>query len=126
MNIKTGIDIIEVNRIQDSIEKLGDRFLKRVYTKQEISYCESRKTQKFQSYSARFAAKEAVFKAISGLIDNKYDVNWKEIEIVNDETGRPFVKLNGHLEELLGEKVEIDISLSHIKETAVANAIVIY
>lgn len=126
MNIKTGIDIIEVNRIQDSIEKLGDRFLKRVYTEQEISYCESRKTQKFQSYSARFAAKEAVFKAISSLIDNKYDVKWKEIEIVNDETGRPFVKLNGHLEELLGEKVEIDISLSHIKETAVANAIVIY
>lgn len=126
MNIKTGIDIIEVNRIQDSIEKLGDRFLKRVYTEQEISYCESRKTQKFQSYSARFAAKEAVFKAISSLIDNKYDVKWKEIEIVNDETGRPFVKLNGSLEELLGNKVEIDISLSHIKETAIANAIVIY
>ena len=126
MNIKTGIDIIEVNRIQDNIEKLGDRFLKRVYTEQEIGYCESKKAQKFQSYSARFAAKEAVFKAISGLIDNKYDVNWKEIEIVNDETGRPFVKLNDHLEELLGEKVEIDISLSHIKETAVANAIVIY
>ncbi len=126
MNIKTGIDIIEVNRIQDSIEKLGDRFLKRVYTEQEISYCESRKTQKFQSYSARFAAKEAVFKAISSLIDNKYDVKWKEIEIVNDETGRPFVKLNGSLEELLRNKVEIDISLSHIKETAIANAIVIY
>lgn len=126
MNIKTGIDIIEVNRIQDSIEKLGDRFLKRVYTKQEIEYCESKKTQKFQSYSARFAAKEAVFKAVSGLIENKYDVKWKEIEIINDETGRPFVKLNGNLEELLGDEVKIDISLSHIKETAVASVIVIY
>ena len=126
MNIKTGIDIIEVNRIQDSIEKLGDRFLKRVYTKQEIEYCESKKTQKFQSYSARFAAKEAVFKAVSGLIENKYDVKWKEIEIINDETGRPFVKLNGKLEELLGDEVKIDISLSHIKETAVASVIVIY
>lgn len=126
MNIKTGIDIIEVNRIQDSIEKLGDRFLKRVYTKQEIEYCESKKTQKFQSYSARFAAKEAVFKAVSGLIENKYDVKWKEIEIINDETGRPFVKLNGNLEELLGNEVKIDISLSHIKETAVASVIVIY
>lgn len=124
MNIKTGIDIIEVNRIQDSIEKLGDRFLKRVYTEQEISYCESKKTQKFQSYSARFAAKEAVFKAISSLIDNKFDVKWKEIEIINDETGRPFVSLNGNLKELLGNKVEIDISLSHVKETAVASVIV--
>ena len=65
MIVKTGIDIIEVSRIEDSISKFGNSFLNRVFTEKEIEYCESKKVQKFQSYAGRFAAKEAIFKAIS-------------------------------------------------------------
>ena len=65
MKIKSGVDIIEVSRIQKSIESLGDKFLNKVYTKKEINYCESTNKMKYQHYAARFAAKEAVFKAIS-------------------------------------------------------------
>ena len=80
MRITTGTDIIEVNRIEESIEKFGDKFLKEIFTNNEIEYCESKKN-KYQHYAARFAAKEAVFKAISELLDAKYDVKWTEIEI---------------------------------------------
>lgn len=126
MNIKTGIDIIEVERIQENIESFGDRFLRRVYTEKEIEYCESKGTQKFQSYSARFAAKEAVFKAISELIKDKYEIKWKEIEVVNDEAGRPFIKLSDNLIKLIDKNIDIEISLSHIKSAAVASVIAIY
>ena len=68
MKILCGTDIIEINRVKDSIKQVGDRFLQKVYTKNEIEYCESKKVQKYQHYAARFAAKEATFKAISGLI----------------------------------------------------------
>ena len=59
MQVTCGTDIIEINRIQKSIEEMGERFLERVYTPQEIAYCESKKMQKYQHYAARFAAKEA-------------------------------------------------------------------
>ena len=65
MKVSCGIDIIEINRIKESIEKLGDSFLNRIFTENEIRYCESKKNQKYQHYAARFAAKEAAFKALS-------------------------------------------------------------
>ena len=71
MLLKTGIDIIEVKRIEEGIEKYGEKFLNRVFTEKEIEYCESKKAQKFQSYAGRFAGKEAVFKAVSAYLDNK-------------------------------------------------------
>ena len=123
MNTKTGIDIVEVERIQDSIEKFGDRFLKRIFTEQEIEYCESKNLQKFQSYAGRFAAKEAVFKAISCWLESKYEIKWKDIEIANDENGRPYVKWNGSMKQLENNGLAIDVSISHIKETAVATAV---
>ena len=123
MNIKTGIDIVEVERIQENIEKFGNRFLKRIYTEAEIEYCESKNLQKFQSYAGRFSAKEAVFKAISCWIEDKYEIKWKDIEILNDENGRPYVKCNGSLRKLQENGLEIDISISHIQETAVASAV---
>lgn len=64
MQIKSGIDIIEVERIKSSIDEMGDNFLNRVYTENEIQYCESKKKNKYQGYAARFAVKEAAFKAI--------------------------------------------------------------
>ena len=69
MKISCGVDIIEIDRVKESIEQLGDKFLNRVFTDKEIEYCESRKNQKYQHYAARFAAKEAAFKAVSGQID---------------------------------------------------------
>ena len=123
MRIKTGIDIIEVERVQENIERFGDRFLNRVFTENEIEYCESKNMQKFQSYSGRFATKEAVFKAISGLLNNKFDVKWKDIEVLNDETGRPKVKLGDTLRQVMGENIKIDVSISHVANTAVASAV---
>lgn len=123
MNFKTGIDIIEVNRIKESIEKYGDKFLNRVFTKKEIDYCESKNVQKFQSYAGRFAAKEAIFKALSENIENKFEIEWKNIEIINNENGKPIVNLYG---KLAGNSYNIDVSISHIENMAIANTIVIY
>ena len=93
MKIRSGTDIIEISRIKASIDKLGDSFLNRVFTKQEINYCESKKNQKYQHYAARFAAKEAAFKAISDELENKYDLDWKDYEVVTDDNGKPHLKM---------------------------------
>ena len=111
MKIKTGTDIIEIERIKQSIEETDGKFCERVYTKKEIEYCESKKAQKYQHYAARFAAKEAAFKAISQFLESNYDIEWKEIEILNDENGRPYVNLLKNNIILDG----IDISISHCK-----------
>ncbi len=120
MKICCGTDIIEIKRIQESIEdeKTGKAFIERVYTKKEIEYCESKKWQKYQHYAARFAAKEAAFKAISEQIEDKYDITWKDIEVVNNEQGRPQLNLIGID---LSNIENIDLSISHCKEYAVAN-----
>lgn len=120
MELYTGIDIIEVERIKDNIEGFGESFLYRIYTKKEIEYCERKGVNKYQSYAARFAAKEAVLKAISQLLGSKYDIKWNDIEVLNDESGRPYVNILINLEKI----IKIDISLSHIKDIAVASVIV--
>lgn len=120
MKIYCGTDIIEIERIKESIEdkKIGKAFLERVYTKKEIEYCESKKAQKYQHYAARFAAKEAAFKAISEKIDNKYSVEWRNFEIINNQKGRPQLNLvNLNLDDI----ENIDLSISHCKNYAVAN-----
>lgn len=120
LRICCGTDIIEIKRIQESIEdeKTGKAFIERVYTKKEIEYCESKKLQKYQHYAARFAAKEAAFKAISEQIDDKYAITWRNIEIVNNEQGRPQLNLIGiDLKNI----EDMDLSISHCKEYAVAN-----
>lgn len=120
MKICCGTDIIEIERIKNSIEDeaMGKAFVERVYTPKEIAYCESKKRQKYQHYAARFAAKEAAFKAISEQLEDKYAVSWKNIEVINDEQGRPSLNLIGiDLENI----EDMDLSLSHCKEYAVAN-----
>lgn len=128
MKITCGTDIIEIKRIKESIEDLGIKFLKRVYTDNEIKYCESKNNQKYQHYAARFAAKEAVFKSISRKLKNKYDIGWKDIEVINDENGRPYANLLNieilEIEEMGIE--EMDISISHCKEYAIANVVVVW
>ncbi len=121
MNIKVGTDIIEVARIKDSIEKLGEKFLNRVFTAKEVEYCESKKATKYEHYAARFAGKEAVFKAISPILKNKFSIDWTDVEILNDKQGRPYVTF--YKEEL--KNINVDLSLSHIKDYAVATAVAV-
>lgn len=120
MKIVNGTDIVEISRIKKDIETLEEKFLNRIYTEKEIEYCESKKNQKYQSYAARFAAKEAIYKALSNYINFKY--TWKDFEILNAENGKPYVKLGFEIEEL----EDLEISLSHCKEYAVANVVAIY
>ena len=122
MKIKCGVDIIEISRVKESIESLGEKFINRVFTEKEIEYCESKKAQKYQHYAARFAAKEATFKALSWKLEDKYAICWKDIEVVDDKQGRPSLNIIGmNLDDI----ENIDISLSHCKEYAVANVTVL-
>lgn len=142
MKIKTGVDIIEVPRIQEAIERHGLLFLKRVYSTEEINYCNNTGKMKYQHYAARFAAKEAVFKAISDLIDYSKEDIWRNIVIKNEKGGKPFVKFSGALEflnidkekesedkeKINDKKVKIesmDLSVSHIKDYAIANFVLL-
>jgi len=123
MKIKCGTDIIEIDRIKESIESLGNRFLQRVFTEREIQYCESKKAQKYQHYAARFAAKEATFKAISEILEDKYELTWSDYEVLNEETGKPSIKILGReIEEL----DNIDLSISHCKQYAVATVVAVF
>lgn len=122
MKIRTGTDIIEIERVKNAIEETDGKLRDRVYTLAEVQYCENKKAQKYQHYAGRFAAKEAVFKALSNTLDNKYEIEWKDIEIRNDDNGRPYVKLKEKF--MLGIE-DIDISISHCKEYAVATVVLI-
>ena len=121
--LKCGTDIIEVSRVKDAIEKIKDNFKNRVYTQKEIEYCESKNVQKYQSYSGRFAAKEAIFKALSDIIDDKYKIKRTDFEIINDKNGNPHVQINTDIIDKNKIK-NIDISISHCKEYATATCIV--
>lgn len=119
MKTYVGTDIIEVERIKKALE--NENFKKRVFSQKEIEYCESKNQNvKYQHYAARFAAKEAVYKAISSNIGDKYKIEWRNIEVLNDKNGRPTVKLIGLHDK---KDLQIDISITHIKEYALATAI---
>ena len=116
---RCGTDIIEISRIKDGIERLGQAFKNRIYTEKEIEYCESKNVQKYQSYAGRFAAKEAIFKALSDIIEDKYKIQLTDLEIVNNKSGKPFVHINTNI--IPKEKLKIiDISISHCKDYSIA------
>jgi len=114
-----GIDIIEVSRIKNAIKRWGDSFLHRIYTPWEINYCNHKKFPE-QSFAVRFAAKEAVLKAIGTGYNNS--IRWTSVEVVNDELGQPTVRLGERIRKIIGNK-KIKISMSHTREHAIANAI---
>jgi holo-[acyl-carrier protein] synthase len=116
-----GIDLADVPRIRKAIEQFGDRFLSRVFTPWEIQYCQSKINPEL-SFAARFAVKEAVFKAIgTGFAEG---VKWTSVEVVNDRRGQPEVRLGQAIRRHIGSK-EIMISLSHTKDYAIACAILV-
>jgi holo-[acyl-carrier protein] synthase len=124
LGILCGVDIIEIERIKKSLESTGHKFRDTVFTCKEIEYCEARKAVKYKSYAARFAAKEAVSKALgTGFSEG---LGWKDIEIENNERGKPLVLLIGKAREVF-EKIrgcDISISMSHCENYAVAYVII--
>jgi holo-[acyl-carrier protein] synthase len=117
-----GIDIIEVERVADKINK-ENGFRELVFSENEIAYCEN-KTNKFEHYAARFAAKEAFFKAIgTGWLEN---TAFNEVEIINDEYGKPEIVLLGVTNDTISalQIINIMVSLTHIKTSAAAVVII--
>lgn len=112
-----GTDIIETSRIQGSIEKYGERFLNKVFTKVEIDYCEQFKEKKYVHYAARFAAKEAFSKAIGTGFSQGFKLN--EVSVKNLKSGEPQIILHGDLKEKY-DKYKVKVSLSHTDGNAVA------
>lgn len=129
MQIYCGTDIIEVKRIQDAIENTKG-FKESIYTKNEIANIDSiRSYMKYQRYAGRFAAKEAIYKAMSKILTlNNLSISFGDVEIINDINlkNRPVVHfLNKDINDLIEKlDIQIDISISHINENATAVAIV--
>jgi holo-[acyl-carrier protein] synthase len=122
MIVGTGVDIAEVPRIRKSIERFGERFLRRVFTEGEIRYCE-RKAGRFESYAARFAAKEAGMKALG--TGWSRGVRWRDIEVVRPKGQRPTIQFHGEAAAVaarLGTK-NIALSITHTSEQALAHVI---
>jgi holo-[acyl-carrier protein] synthase len=120
MLIGTGIDLIEVERIAQSIERHGDRFLRRIFTDYEIAYC-TRKRGSAESFAARFAAKEAGAKALGTGISR--GVTWNEFQVERQPGGRPTLQLHGRaalLATQLGVRA-ISLSLTHTATLAMAS-----
>jgi holo-[acyl-carrier protein] synthase len=122
MIVGTGVDIAEVARIRETVARFGERFLKRVFTPEEIRYCTS-KANTEERLAARFAAKEAAMKAIgTGL---RHGVTWQDVEVVRQLGGRPGLRLTGKAAEFaaaLGCQ-RIHLSLSHTEDQAIAHVI---
>ena len=113
--LTTGVDIIEIPRIKQVLDRYGQRFLKRVFTSDEITYCRGRAP----NLAGRFAAKEAAMKALGTGVRG---VSWKDIEVVRAESGAPSVTLHGRAEEraVRLRLIDISVSISHSREYAVA------
>ena len=114
MIIGTGVDITEVKRLRQAIEKWGEAFLGRVFTSQELENAKTRGSL-YQHLAGRFAAKEAVFKALG---DSR--LTWKQVQILNDKEGKPYCVIFNRR----GKKIDVHISISHVKTYAVAQAII--
>ena len=122
MIVGTGIDIAEVPRIREAIERHGERFLQRIFTEDEIKYCDS-KANRMERYAARFAAKEAAMKALG--TGWNYGVRWRDCEVTRLPGGRPTIAFHGKAAEFaakLGAK-HAALSLSHTADQAIAQVI---
>lgn len=115
-----GVDIIEIERIEKSIRESGDHILHKIFTPQEIAYCNS-KPKTFQHFAARFAAKEALSKALATGWAGKF--NWKDVEVTNESSGQPRIELHGKLQEALAH-CSVLVSLSHSESHVVAMIVI--
>ncbi|MEO0094110.1 MAG: holo-ACP synthase [candidate division WOR-3 bacterium] len=115
-----GIDLIEVNRIKSALNKFPKRFRSRIFTKNEIAFCEKR-SNPYLSYAARFAAKEAFAKALGTGLRGK--ISWQDIEVVDDELSKPSLVITGKALKILGKR-KVRLSLSHTEDYATAIVII--
>jgi holo-[acyl-carrier protein] synthase len=116
------VDLAEVSRIREAIERYGSRFTDRIYTPGEIAYVE-RKANKYERYAARFAAKEAGMKAIG--TGWSHGIRWQDFEVANLPSGRPTLRLHGVAAEFAAKLgvVAISLSLTHTAELGMAHVI---
>ncbi|HET9405972.1 MAG TPA: holo-[acyl-carrier-protein] synthase [Candidatus Sulfotelmatobacter sp.] len=122
MIVGTGIDIAEVPRIRQAIERFGDRFVRRVFTEGEIRYCDA-KANRAERYAARFAAKEAAMKALG--TGWNHGVRWRDCEVVRQPGGRPTIRFHGKAAEF-AHRLSVKnaaLSISHTSEQAIAQVI---
>lgn len=112
-----GIDIVKIQRMKDASEKWGRKFFEKILTDNEISYCYER-SDPYLSLAVRFAAKEAMVKAVGW----ETSFSFKDVEVVNNEKGRPSIQVKGSLKDFFKEKsiTGCHVSLSHEKEFGVA------
>lgn len=124
MILGTGIDIVEVFRMRDAVKKWDEAFLSKIFTPKEIAYSKSRRFS-HQHFAARFAAKEAVIKALGEPI--KHPIRWTDIEIMNDKEGKPIIEFRGDAMRVKKRKSvgDIIVSMSHSKNYAVASVILL-
>ncbi|MGC9454098.1 MAG: holo-ACP synthase [Phycisphaerae bacterium] len=117
-----GVDMVECARLAEVLDRHGRRFLERVFTAAELDYCLGRKRE-IEHLAGRFAAKEAVLKLLG--TGWQGGIRWTDIEVRNDPSGRPVVRLEGRCREIADERSlgEILISISHIRTHAIASAI---
>lgn len=115
-----GNDIVEIERVASAIKRFGQRFLDKLFTPKEQEYCDKHERSE-RNYAGRFAAKEALSKALgTGFGEN---LSWLDIEILNESNGKPVVHLSERVREQLGP-VKVHLSISHSKDAAIAVAIV--
>ncbi len=115
-----GIDIVDVDRIEDLLKKWGQKFTSRIFTENEINFC-SQKANAAECYAARFAAKEALAKALGhGWCEH---FRWTDVEITNEISGKPSFNINGITSRLVNNK-RVILSISHIKSHAVAMVVI--
>jgi holo-[acyl-carrier protein] synthase len=121
MIVGTGVDIVEVWRVTNALDKWGERFLKRIFTERELDYVNTKKFS-HESLAARFACKESVLKAFG---DTRRGIQLKEIEVLNDSKGKPEIVLHGEAKEFAARNHldNIIVSMSHTGAYAVSNAI---
>jgi holo-[acyl-carrier protein] synthase len=110
-----GVDVIEIDRIKEAVKRHGDNFLNKIFTERELSYCRNRKKLKYPELAVRFAAKEAYSKAIG---TGMRGIRWKEIEVVNNNRGKPHIALSGKI------SADVHLSLSHSSNYAVASLVI--
>ena len=115
MILKTGVDIIEIKRIQSAMDRYGERFLKRIFTELEIFECRGRA----EAVAVHFAAKEAASKALGTGIG---PISWRDVETLHNWTGEPYLVLHGSAEQIANRRGLTDwaVSLSHSRDNAIA------
>lgn len=123
MQLRQGIDLVSVPRIQQLIKKQGKSFLNRVFTPLEQAYCDG-KFRRFEHYAARFAAKEAFIKAVG--LEAKHGLIFRDLEVRRHPSGKPFLVVSSKLKKKLRlNSTQIEISLAHDGELAVATVLLI-